>query len=1145
MVPKFASFRPRILKSDEPTPSLTPRPVSDDRLSEFEHPGQNQAGNDHDYKGTRSRRERDRKNKGLRYEKREGTIKETATSERVDIEPWDDGPELFVTDKYGDSANLTYGALHRYTIPIYHRSGAGNVLGLSSSRKIDRYVSNEKFVTVLLEDQGGWNVKRNKSIFAKSGLNPHREIRIRSHSLVVDEDHNAAFLPFGRSRMKDGGRKNRDKSPGPSMSTSSGSSDVDYRSTRGKAKPSKHPDDSDLQYTSANSGLEDDVKSSQMIEEDLRRGGAILSQKVDADSTNCDAWMNLIDHQDRLLTLGKRFSKSNITSAEKSSTADIKLSMLEKALTKVTDPRGKERLLLRMMDVGSAVWEMNRLSSKWRSVLQTNPGCIDLWIRYLDFQQMSFSTFRYEDYQEAASTCLKILQQGLPPESTSQASKSEYDRIQLYVLLRFTLGIREAGYPEHASAIWQANLEYNLSKPRHFADIDKGMGNNATPDILKCFEDFWESEVPRIGDEGFRGWADFAPGDESSLDPKKDATSTFGEVEVTVESWVGAERRQSLQARRPARTIDDVEEDDPYRIILFSDIRSFLLLLSSPTSLQDLAHTFLSFCHLPPPSNASDQLRPLWRDAFIRNESLQPEEDPLGPWIISAELRHTSTSGLPSEESSRISLQPNGPFSFPMPYYVTSMDAMFTRSWLSSLDAWKADMSYNQGPVEFDWVSRILRALVDLGIGGDNLAEYVIAFQYRTSLKSARQTARSLLKRRPSSLRLYNTFALLEFRSGKTSAASTVMATAINMSESLDDFSQRDVILLWRTWIWELCNSGEYNYALERLLTYPATDIAPTTEHITRNDLRPVNPTAFLRTQQVSVFISLPINANNTLQALTNGRDYMLSVNDQYHAILYSECLVLLKYMSSSLNLEVTLSCWKSNLSLLTTRISPTSQISELFHQVKAQLLYHHIEQAHPFKPSLIRSTLSESIHLFPHNTVFLWLYAWNESRFRIDDRVRSIIQDTLLSNTSSESSQQQESIISHFFAVYTELNRGITLGSNVHAIRGTFERAMESTSGKQSAALWKFYFMFERSRGDLEKAKKVFYRGMVACPWAKGVYMLAFEYLRDVMTIKELRGVYEAMAERGLRIHVSLEEWWERLEGEEDPLKNKGKSAS
>ena len=43
---------------------------------------------------------------------------------------------------------------------------------------------------------------------------------------------------------------------------------------------------------------------------------------------------------------------------------------------------------------------------------------------------------------------------------------------------------------------------------------------------------------------------------------------------------------------------------------------------------------------------------------------------------------------------------------------------------------------------------------------------------------------------------------------------------------------------------------------------------------------------------------------------------------------------------------------------------------------------------------------------------------------------------------------------------------------------------------------------------------------------------MLAFRYLRGVMSVEELKGVYRAMEEKGLRIHVSLDEVWESLEG-------------
>ena len=256
----------------------------------------------------------------------------------------------------------------------------------------------------------------------------------------------------------------------------------------------------------------------------------------------------------------------------------------------------------------------------------------------------------------------------------------------------------------------------------------------------------------------------------------------------------------------------------------------------------------------------------------------------------------------------------------------------------------------------------------------------------------------------------------------------------------------------------------------------------------------------------------------------------MISLGLYYHATLHAECLVLLVYLSSSLSLESALSCFASNLTLFSSRLAHQSPILELFYQSRAKLLYNHVIHTRSFKSALIRSTLAESIRLFPQNTIFLSIYAWNESRFRVDDRVRSVIQSILLSSTSPGNQQPSESVISHFFAIYTELNRGIDLGSNTHTIRGAFERAIDSNCGKQCAGLWKLYFMFEHSRSEIQKAIRVFYRAISACPWAKELYLLAFEYLRDTTSLRDLRGVYEAMVEKGLRVHVSLDEMWERM---------------
>lgn len=228
----------------------------------------------------------------------------------------------------------------------------------------------------------------------------------------------------------------------------------------------------------------------------------------------------------------------------------------------------------------------------------------------------------------------------------------------------------------------------------------------------------------------------------------------------------------------------------------------------------------------------------------------------------------------------------------------------------------------------------------------------------------------------------------------------------------------------------------------------------------------------------------------------------------------------------------------------------------ELLHQSRARFLYYHVRTNGMYKPSQIRSLLMESISTFPHNTMFLSLFAWNESRFRIEERVRDIVRDiTTESRTSHTSTLQQVPITSHLFSIYTEMIRPVYAGSTAHSVRAAFEKAIGehdasaqhntlSTAGS-SLSLWKLYILFELSHHNIQRAKDVFYRGMRACPWSKELIMLAFSHLRadvvesrhpassrrgDGMGFDELRRVYNVLVEKELRIHVDIEDQLDEL---------------
>lgn len=201
---------------------------------------------------------------------------------------------------------------------------------------------------------------------------------------------------------------------------------------------------------------------------------------------------------------------------------------------------------------------------------------------------------------------------------------------------------------------------------------------------------------------------------------------------------------------------------------------------------------------------------------------------------------------------------------------------------------------------------------------------------------------------------------------------------------------------------------------------------------------------------------------------------------------------------------------------------------------------------------------------LHPHNTIFLSLFAWNESRNRIEERVRGVIRDiTTIATTQATKHDNilntQVPITSHLFSIYTELNRPVYAGSTLHSVRAAFEKAIadptsdssnpdrptntSNTGAHSNLTLWKLYILFELSRDNINRAKAIFYRALRACPWSKELVMLAFTHLRaDVvkhhrtsmggkakvkeegMGFEELRRVYNVLVEKELRVHVDIE---------------------
>lgn len=175
------------------------------------------------------------------------------------------------------------------------------------------------------------------------------------------------------------------------------------------------------------------------------------------------------------------------------------------------------------------------------------------------------------------------------------------------------------------------------------------------------------------------------------------------------------------------------------------------------------------------------------------------------------------------------------------------------------------------------------------------------------------------------------------------------------------------------------------------------------------------------------------------LQHLDEQQDLMMSMGHVYHAVVYNSVRALLEYLSHDRDVVTVLPVYDSLTQELERRglTGPQSAVHELCLMSKARLLYHHATTAKMFKMKIMRDVLEKALACFPNNSMFLGLYAWNEGRTKIENRVRTLMRDVVLK-------ERKETVVGWAFAIWAEMRMVGTGGVyNVHAVRALLEQAV------------------------------------------------------------------------------------------------------
>ncbi|KAI9721623.1 MAG: hypothetical protein M1828_005114 [Chrysothrix sp. TS-e1954] len=707
------------------------------------------------------------------------------------------------------------------------------------------------------------------------------------------------------------------------------------------------------------------------------------------------------------------------------------------------------RLRCAKTEIGEQLWEPTALLKAWDEAIERHPSQL-VWLKYLEFKQHHTSHFRFED-------CVKSFQRYFD----NLRAKPSGSSIKIDSLLRCSDFLRQAGYQENAIAIWQANFETTIFRPGHlssFTDVEH------RETVLRAFEEFWDSEVPRIGELGSKGWRNSNLRELSSND--LDNNTSEKAHSPPARRWDIAEGLAAEHCSRPGRTSDREDLGDPFHVILTDDLLPFLYTESIESESIGLVNAFLSFCGLPllPSSRHVDAKSGQGHVTNVDESLAKP----------SPRIRYRATCNDQLQTLHSCAMTDEMLFS-PVDYF-------------EALHPWSLTFRTAYSTVDINLLINILMHVCAAMPQYPPLLHYALALESSLDPHRARRHAKSLLKSSPNATHLYAIFAWIERQCNGTEKADRFLITAVSALDKQSEIGGSSIIHLWRTLIVQSLQSGHE----AKLLRALASINSKSPEDVFKEHWHP-EYAALVKSKEI----------------LEGGAITALCSHSPDQTLHFAECLAILTYATTT-DLESTSEVIHHHLGKMQTSCSLAA--IEALHQTQAQIVAYHLSRHRPYSPLQARSILQYSIDRFPSNSLLRMIYLSVGPNIMLEDRVRPALGD-------STSSVDDTMLLC---SLLIDLQPDRVLGT-INSRRNKFEQICSKSAGKNNVLLWTCRVLNECETGDLQLAKQLFLRGLAILPGAKSFALLAFSHLHEVMNREELKGVYETMCERGLRICVDF----------------------
>ncbi|CAJ0843961.1 11722_t:CDS:10 [Entrophospora sp. SA101] len=476
-------------------------------------------------------------------------------------------------------------------------------------------------------------------------------------------------------------------------------------------------------------------------EETIRQKVREYNIHLDQNPNDIDAWLEFISFQDKSLRFGK--TKRSESATAKSSINEVKISIFEKALE--INPHNS-RLLGTYLKCCEKNWDVPKLLTKWDQVLKDNSTNISLWIQYLDFRQTNLVSFTVSQCLQVFEDCLHVLRKAVLV-TLDRSEKLEIETIMIHIFQRACFFMFQSGYTERAYACWQAMIELTFFGP--------DSQNPIFYDRIANLENFWESEKPRFGEINAEGWGSYNY-QHSEIDDIENFNTLPTSLNLqniegdTFEKWIKAENfyeNELLPIR--SKIIDESDLDDPYRIVIFDDICSFLFDLTSNESRLELLYACFDFV----------------------GTSFNPSYSSSNPLIIDSFLNSKLANELISENKSN--------------------NLFKSENWPSicdDIESYNINMNFARNAI-----SQISQCINDPGI---KLCQLALEQLYDVS--SAKNLARNMLEKESTNLSFWNGYALLEKSMNNITDAQKVYLATLSQYRKFPEEYKQDVPLIYR-----------------------------------------------------------------------------------------------------------------------------------------------------------------------------------------------------------------------------------------------------------------------------------------------------------------------------------------------------------